>query len=46
VVLAQARRSSPGERPSRLGGSFSPERGSNSGQNKKFGRTLKQSWFA
>jgi len=42
VVLAQARRSSSGERPSRLGGSFSLEWGSNSGQFKKSGRTLAQ----
>jgi len=33
VALAQARHSSPGERPSRLGESVSPERGSNSGKN-------------
>jgi len=35
VILAQARQSSPGERPSRLSESVSPGRGSNSGKNKK-----------
>jgi len=37
VILAQARQSSPGERPSRLGESVSPGRGSNSGKNKNLG---------
>jgi len=42
VVLAQARRSSPSEWPSRLGASFLSERDPNSGQVKKSGRTLAQ----
>jgi len=37
MALAQVRQSSLGERPSHLGESVSPERGSNSGKNEKLG---------
>jgi len=47
MILAQARGSSPSERPSRLGESVSPKRGSNSGKNKNLGElSLRLSWFA
>jgi len=47
VILAQARQSSPGERPSCLGESVSLEQGSNSGKNKNLGElSLRLSWFA
>jgi len=42
VVLAQAGRSSLGERPSCLGGSFLPERGSKQWTTQKSERTLAQ----
>jgi len=42
VVLAPAKRSSPGERPSRLGGSVLLERGSKQWATQKYERTLAQ----
>jgi len=47
VILAQARRSSPSERSSRLGELVSSEWGSNSGKNKNLDElSLRLSWFA
>jgi len=46
VALAQARKSSLGERLSRLGESISPGRGSNSGKIKNLGElSLRLGWF-